>query len=129
MARQAATEVPASSQDVARLEREVEQLHDDRDFLREQIKVKDAQIAVKDQQISAMLERDRETNGMSRVAINYDDPGPGPMWRSLASSPSWTEPHVRYRSRLRRGRATSRTDQSRKGNSRKSFSDSFSGTA
>jgi hypothetical protein len=45
-----------------RLEREVEQLNDDRDFLREQIKVKDGQLAVKDQQISAMLERDRETN-------------------------------------------------------------------
>jgi len=47
---------------VARLEREVEQLNDDREFLRDQIKVKDGQIALKDQQIGAMLERDRETN-------------------------------------------------------------------
>jgi SMC interacting uncharacterized protein involved in chromosome segregation len=43
------------SHHVARLEREVEQLHDDRDFLRDQIKTKDVQI-------SALLERDRETN-------------------------------------------------------------------
>jgi hypothetical protein len=57
-----ATEEPVKSQYVARLEREVEQLNDDREFLREQIKVKDGQIAVKDQQIGAMLERDRETN-------------------------------------------------------------------
>lgn len=40
---------------VARLEREVGQLHDDRDFLRDEIKTKNVQIA-------ALLERDRETN-------------------------------------------------------------------
>lgn len=55
-ARHAATgEGESSHYVVARLEREVEQLHDDRDFLREQIKSKDVQIA-------ALLERDRETN-------------------------------------------------------------------
>ena len=43
------------SHHVAHLEREVERLHDDRDFLREQIKTKDVQIA-------ALLERDHETN-------------------------------------------------------------------
>ena len=46
----------------AQLEREVERLQDDREFLRGQIKVKDNQIAVKDEQISAMLEREHETN-------------------------------------------------------------------
>lgn len=55
IARQAATEETTSSHYVARLEREVGQLHDDRDFLRDQIKTKDVQIA-------ALLERDRETN-------------------------------------------------------------------
>jgi hypothetical protein len=53
--RQAATDPGNVSHYVARLEREVEQLHDDRDFLRDQIKTKDVQIA-------ALLERDRETN-------------------------------------------------------------------
>jgi hypothetical protein len=62
VSRQAASEEHGVSQYVARLEREVEQLIDDREFLREQIKVKDGQIALKDQQIGAMLERDRETN-------------------------------------------------------------------
>jgi hypothetical protein len=62
VSRQVATEEPVATQYVGRLEREVEQLHDDREFLREQIKVKDGQIALKDQQIGAMLERDRETN-------------------------------------------------------------------
>jgi hypothetical protein len=61
-ARPVATEEPVMTPYVERLEREVEQLNDDRDFLREQIKVKDGQIALKDQQIGAMLERDRETN-------------------------------------------------------------------
>lgn len=37
--RQVATEEPMMPQYVAPLEREVEQLHDDREFLREQIKV------------------------------------------------------------------------------------------
>jgi hypothetical protein len=60
--RQVATEESATPQYVGRLEKEVEQLQDDREFLREQIKVKDGQIALKDQQIGAMLERDRETN-------------------------------------------------------------------
>jgi hypothetical protein len=47
------------SHQVARLEREVEQLVEDRQFLREQIKVKDGQIA-------SLLERDRETNILIR---------------------------------------------------------------
>jgi hypothetical protein len=55
MSRQAPTTLGDVSHHVARLEREVEQLHDDRDFLRDQIKTKDVQI-------SALLERDRETN-------------------------------------------------------------------
>jgi hypothetical protein len=62
VSRQVAPEEPTVSQHVVRLEREVEQLHDDREFLRDQLKVKDGQIALKDQQIGAMLERDRETN-------------------------------------------------------------------
>jgi DNA repair exonuclease SbcCD nuclease subunit len=48
-----------SGQHVAHLEREVERLQDDREFLREQIKVKDGQIA-------SLLERDRETNILIR---------------------------------------------------------------
>jgi hypothetical protein len=51
---------------VPHVERELGQLRDDREFLREQIKVKDNQIAVKDEQIAAMLERDRETNILIR---------------------------------------------------------------
>jgi hypothetical protein len=55
-ARQAATGADGTAVvDVARFEREVERLEDDREFLREQIKVKDGQI-------SSLLERDRETN-------------------------------------------------------------------
>ena len=46
---------PATSGSVTRLEREVENLKEDRAFLREQVKVKDGQIA-------SLLERDRETN-------------------------------------------------------------------
>jgi hypothetical protein len=46
---------PATTGYVAQLERDVERLEDDRDFLREQIKVKDGQI-------TSLLERDRETN-------------------------------------------------------------------
>jgi hypothetical protein len=57
--RQPATPEREAPVDVARLEREVERLEDDRDFLREQIKVKDGQIA-------SLLERDRETNILIR---------------------------------------------------------------
>lgn len=53
--RLAAADDASVSPHVARLEREVERLNDDRLFLREQIKTKDVQIA-------ALLERDRETN-------------------------------------------------------------------
>ncbi len=49
----------APSRVVERLEREVERLHEDRDFLRDQIKTKDTQIA-------ALLERDHETNILVR---------------------------------------------------------------
>lgn len=55
LSRQDATRDDAPSHAVERLEREVERLHEDRDFLRDQIKTKDTQIA-------ALLERDRETN-------------------------------------------------------------------
>jgi hypothetical protein len=58
-ARRAATEEGQASELAAHLEREVERLNDDRDFLREQIKVKDGQIG-------ALLERDRETNILIR---------------------------------------------------------------
>jgi len=44
---------------IGHMEREVARLNDDRDFLREQIKVKDGQIA-------SLLERDRETNILIR---------------------------------------------------------------
>jgi hypothetical protein len=54
-ARRSATPEGDASHHVARLEREVERLNEDRDFLRDQIKTKDVQIA-------ALLERDRETN-------------------------------------------------------------------
>jgi hypothetical protein len=57
--RQGTTRESEPSQHVARLEREVERLEDDRDFLREQIKVKDGQIG-------SLLERDRETNILIR---------------------------------------------------------------
>jgi hypothetical protein len=46
---------PAMAGYVAQLERDVERLEDDREFMREQIKVKDGQI-------TSLLERDRETN-------------------------------------------------------------------
>jgi hypothetical protein len=84
--RQAATGTTGSSVDVARLEREVERLEDDRDFLRDQIKVKDGQIA-------SLLERDRETNilirglqemltpllGAPRHQTPVQDPPPNPV--------------------------------------------------
>jgi hypothetical protein len=54
-ARHSATLEGDASHHVVRLEREVERLNEDRDFLRDQIKTKDVQIA-------ALLERDRETN-------------------------------------------------------------------
>ena len=57
--RQAAAQDGALTRDITRLEREVERLHDDREFLREQITVKDTQI-------SSLLERDRETNILVR---------------------------------------------------------------
>jgi len=57
--RQAATGDSQLSPVMAHLEREVERLQDDREFLREQIKVKDGQIA-------SLLERDRETNILIR---------------------------------------------------------------
>jgi hypothetical protein len=60
--RQAPAEAEGKSPYVVGLERQVEELREDREFYREQLKVKDGQIALKDEQISAMLERDRETN-------------------------------------------------------------------
>ena len=53
--RQTPTEENERSPYVARLEREVEHLNEDKEFMREQMKTKDVQIA-------ALLERDRETN-------------------------------------------------------------------
>lgn len=50
---------PNASGDVVHLEREVQGLREDREFLRDQIKVKDGQIA-------SLLERDRETNILVR---------------------------------------------------------------
>jgi hypothetical protein len=57
--RQAATGESQTPFDRDMLEREVERLEDDRNFLRDQIKVKDGQIA-------SLLERDRETNVLIR---------------------------------------------------------------
>ncbi len=57
--RQAATDDRQVSPHVALLEREVERLNSDREFLRDQVKVKDVQIA-------SLLERDRETNILVR---------------------------------------------------------------
>ena len=57
--RQATTGQSDPSPLVEHLEKEVERLQDDREFLREQIKVKDGQIG-------ALLERDRETNILIR---------------------------------------------------------------
>jgi len=53
--RQDATETAFMSRHVALLEREVERLSEDKEFLREQVRTKDHQIA-------ALLERDKETN-------------------------------------------------------------------
>jgi FtsZ-binding cell division protein ZapB len=57
--RQVATDADAKSSYVALLEREVEHLKEDKDFLRGQVRTKDEQIA-------ALLERDRETNILVR---------------------------------------------------------------
>ncbi len=57
--RQAATNDNGASRYVERLEREVEQAKDERDFLREQIDRKD-------RTIDSLLERDRETNFLIR---------------------------------------------------------------
>ena len=57
--RRAATDDRQVSPHVALLEREVERLNSDREFLRDQVKVKDVQIA-------SLLERDRETNILVR---------------------------------------------------------------
>lgn len=57
--RQSTTATPGLSPYAARLEREVEQAKDERDFLREQIDRKD-------KTIEALIERDRETNFLVR---------------------------------------------------------------
>ena len=57
--RQVATDDNGASRYVDRLEREVEQAKDERDFLREQIDRKD-------RTIDSLLERDRETNFLIR---------------------------------------------------------------
>lgn len=55
VSRQVATDNDMPPRYVAQLEREVERLNEDRNFLRDQIKTKDTQIA-------ALLDRDHETN-------------------------------------------------------------------
>ena len=57
--RQTATAQNEASRYVVRLEREVEQAKDERDFLREQIDRKD-------KTIDSLIERDRETNVLVR---------------------------------------------------------------
>ncbi len=87
MQRQGATEEPVASHHVARLEREVEQLHDDRDFLREQTKVKDGQI-------HSLLERDRETNILIRGLQQMLTPLLGRPAREHSAEdrePAWNE--------------------------------------
>ena len=63
-----------SSRHVAQLEKEVERLAEDRQFLR-------TQIATKDQQIAALLERDRETNILVRGLQQMLSPLLGPVRR------------------------------------------------
>ena len=63
MARQVATPETDMSRYVVRLEREVEQAKDERDFLREQIDRKD-------RTIDSLIERDRETNYLIRGLQN-----------------------------------------------------------
>jgi hypothetical protein len=89
--RQAAAGDGEASHHVARLEREVEQLHDDRDFLREQIKVKDGQIA-------SLLERDRETNVLIRGLQQMLTPLLGRPAREQSAEdrePAWNEGEAR----------------------------------
>jgi len=68
--RQDPTDQADMSQHVARLEREVENANDERDFYREQAKEERAfyreQIDRKDKTIDSLLERDRETNFLIR---------------------------------------------------------------
>jgi hypothetical protein len=73
-ARQAKAGETVTSHDLTRLEREVEQLNGDREFRREQIKVKDGQIA-------SLLERDRETNVLIRGLQEMLTPLLGPARR------------------------------------------------
>jgi hypothetical protein len=74
---------PAMAGYVAQLERDVERLEDDREFMREQIKVKDGQIA-------SLLERDRETNILIRGLQEMLTPllgSPRPEPRRVSAEP------------------------------------------
>jgi hypothetical protein len=72
--RQATTPIGDMSRYVERLEREVEQAKDERDFLREQIDRKD-------RTIDALIERDRETNYLVRGLQEMLSPLLGPARR------------------------------------------------
>jgi len=72
--RPAATAQTDVSRDIARLEREVEQAKDERDFLREQIDRKD-------KTIDSLIERDRETNILVRGLQEMLTPLLGPSRR------------------------------------------------
>jgi hypothetical protein len=78
-ARQSATDEKEVSRYVERLEREVEQAKDDRDFLREQIDRKD-------KTIDSLIERDRETNILVRGLQEMLTPLLGAPRRDQASS-------------------------------------------
>lgn len=74
LSRQVAADDPMTSRYVAQLEKDVERLNEDREFLR-------TQITTKDQQIGALLERDRETNILVRGLQQMLSPLLGPVRR------------------------------------------------
>lgn len=78
--RQAATSEDEASRYVVRLEREVEQAKDERDFLREQIDRKD-------KTIDSLIERDRETNVLVRDLQHMLAPLLGPARREPPTDP------------------------------------------
>ena len=78
--RQAATSQGDASRYVVRLEKEVEQAKDERDFLREQIDRKD-------KTIDSLIERDRETNVLVRDLQHMLAPLLGPPRREPPTEP------------------------------------------
>ena len=81
--RQAATADGDDTRYIARLERDIEQAKDERDFLREQIDRKD-------KTIDALIERDRETNFLVRGLQEMLTPLLGAPRREPPSSQSFS---------------------------------------